>query len=149
MSVLDFNGSSSGTLGSWAVKLSKIRKVTKARGSFPNDEAVMKLLYLALRNIAKNGPCPSTTGRPPSTASQFFTKTGCRPTDRRKEGFGNRGKIKDIFPPFPQPLLLNKNKNKEPKSKLKSDHYTKFLTLPTVPKPLLLDKMKTKNKNQN
>jgi putative transposase len=27
--------------------------VTKARGSFPNDEAVSKLLYLALRNIAK------------------------------------------------------------------------------------------------
>jgi len=31
-----------------------LRKVTKTRGSFPNDEAVFKLLYLALRNIAKN-----------------------------------------------------------------------------------------------
>jgi putative transposase len=30
-----------------------LRKVTKARGSFPNDEAVFKLLYLALRNIEK------------------------------------------------------------------------------------------------
>jgi putative transposase len=30
-----------------------LRKVTKARGSFPNDEALFKLLYLALRNIAK------------------------------------------------------------------------------------------------
>jgi Transposase, Mutator family len=30
-----------------------LRKVTKARGSFPNDEAVFKLLYLTLRNIAK------------------------------------------------------------------------------------------------
>ena len=30
-----------------------LRKVTKARGSFPNDEAVSKLVYLALRNIAK------------------------------------------------------------------------------------------------
>jgi putative transposase len=30
-----------------------LRKVTKARGSFPSDEAVSKLLYLALRNIAK------------------------------------------------------------------------------------------------
>ena len=30
-----------------------LRKVTKARGSFPNDEAEFKLLYLALRNIAK------------------------------------------------------------------------------------------------
>jgi len=33
--------------------LMSLRKVTKARGSFPNDEAVFKLLYLALRNIAK------------------------------------------------------------------------------------------------
>jgi putative transposase len=30
-----------------------LRKVTKARGSFPNDDALLKLLYLALRNIAK------------------------------------------------------------------------------------------------
>lgn len=29
-----------------------LRKVTKARSSFPNDDAVLKLLYLALRNIA-------------------------------------------------------------------------------------------------
>jgi putative transposase len=31
-----------------------LRKVTKTRGSFPDDEAVFKLLYLALRNITKN-----------------------------------------------------------------------------------------------
>ena len=31
-----------------------LRKVTKSRGSFPNEEAAMKLLYLALRNISKN-----------------------------------------------------------------------------------------------
>jgi putative transposase len=30
-----------------------LRKVTKTRSSFPNDEAAAKLLYLALRNIAK------------------------------------------------------------------------------------------------
>jgi putative transposase len=35
-----------------------LRKVTKARGSFPNDEAVFKLLYLALRNIAKKWTRP-------------------------------------------------------------------------------------------
>jgi putative transposase len=35
-----------------------LRKVTKARGSFPNDEAVLKLLYLALRNIAKKWTMP-------------------------------------------------------------------------------------------
>src|SRR3982751_3439162 len=35
-----------------------LRKVTKARGSFPNDEAVSQLLYLALRNIAKKWTMP-------------------------------------------------------------------------------------------
>ncbi len=35
-----------------------LRKVTKARGSFPNDEAVSKLLYLALRNIEKKWTMP-------------------------------------------------------------------------------------------
>ena len=35
-----------------------LRKVTKARGSFPSDEAVFKLLYLALRNIAKKWTMP-------------------------------------------------------------------------------------------
>jgi putative transposase len=35
-----------------------LRKVTKTRSSFPNDEAVFKLLYLALRNIAKNWTRP-------------------------------------------------------------------------------------------
>src|SRR5947207_9148745 len=35
-----------------------LRKVTKARGSFPNDEAVCKLLYLALRNISKKWTMP-------------------------------------------------------------------------------------------
>jgi putative transposase len=38
-----------------------LRKVTKARGSFPNDEAVSKLLYLALRNIAKKWTMPLKT----------------------------------------------------------------------------------------
>lgn len=31
-----------------------LRKVIKTRGSFPNEEAAKKLLYLALRNVAKN-----------------------------------------------------------------------------------------------
>jgi putative transposase len=35
-----------------------LRKVSKARGSFPHDEAVCKLLYLALRNIAKKWTKP-------------------------------------------------------------------------------------------
>jgi putative transposase len=35
-----------------------LRKVTKTRSSFPNDEAVLKLLYLALRNIEKRWTMP-------------------------------------------------------------------------------------------
>ena len=30
-----------------------LRKIIKMRGSFPNDEAAFKLLYLALRNASK------------------------------------------------------------------------------------------------
>jgi putative transposase len=30
-----------------------LRKIIKNRGLFPNDEAVFKILYLALKNIAK------------------------------------------------------------------------------------------------
>jgi putative transposase len=41
-----------------------IRKITKNRGSFPNDDAVMKLVYLALRNAAKRwtNPIPNWKG---------------------------------------------------------------------------------------
>ena len=41
-----------------------LRKVTKARSSFPNDEAVFKLLYLALRNIAKKWTMPIVGWKP-------------------------------------------------------------------------------------
>jgi putative transposase len=34
-----------------------LRKVTKTRGSFPNEDAAIKLLYLALRNLAKKWNC--------------------------------------------------------------------------------------------
>ena len=35
-----------------------LRKVTKNRGSFPNDESALKLLYLALTNISKKWTMP-------------------------------------------------------------------------------------------
>lgn len=40
-----------------------LRKVTKNRSSFPSDEALMKLFYLALRNISRNGPCQFEIGK--------------------------------------------------------------------------------------
>jgi putative transposase len=35
-----------------------LRKITKNRGSFPNDESLMKLFYLALRNISQKWNMP-------------------------------------------------------------------------------------------
>jgi putative transposase len=40
-----------------------LRKLTKNRGSFPSDEALVKLFFLALRNISKSGRCPSGIGK--------------------------------------------------------------------------------------
>ena len=37
-----------------------LRKIIKMRGSFPTDEAALKLLYLALRNAAKKWTMPIT-----------------------------------------------------------------------------------------
>ncbi len=31
----------------------RLRKIAKNRGSFPNDDALLKLSYLALRNISR------------------------------------------------------------------------------------------------
>jgi putative transposase len=46
-----------------------LRKVTKARGSFPNDEALTKILYLALKNIEKKWTMPAQNWR--SALNQF------------------------------------------------------------------------------
>jgi putative transposase len=35
-----------------------LRKLTKNRGSFPSDDALLKLFYLALRNISKKWVMP-------------------------------------------------------------------------------------------
>ena len=35
-----------------------LRKITKNRGSFPSDEALLKLFYLALKNISKKWTMP-------------------------------------------------------------------------------------------
>jgi len=35
-----------------------LRKIIKTRGAFPNDEAVLKLLYLALQNVVRRWTMP-------------------------------------------------------------------------------------------
>jgi transposase-like protein len=50
-----------------------LRKVTKSRASFPTDDAVLKLFYLALNNISKKWTLPISdwTGAPNRFSIQF------------------------------------------------------------------------------
>ena len=41
-----------------------LRKITKNRGSFPNDESLMKLFYLALQNISEKWSMPLRDWKP-------------------------------------------------------------------------------------
>jgi putative transposase len=41
-----------------------LRKITKNRGAFPSDEALLKLFYLALNNIAKKWTMPVQNWKP-------------------------------------------------------------------------------------
>ena len=54
----------------------QVRKVVKSRGHFPNDDAARKLLFLALRNIAKKWTMPHRFWRP--AANQFTIMFGER-----------------------------------------------------------------------
>lgn len=53
-----------------------LRQVSKARRSFPNDDAVMKLMYLALHQIAKKWTMPLRDWKPAMT--QFIIMYGDR-----------------------------------------------------------------------
>jgi putative transposase len=62
-----------------------LRKVTKTRSSFPNDDALLRLLYLALRNITKKWT--ATVNGWASTLNQFAIRYEDRmPTDFRSTG---------------------------------------------------------------
>lgn len=54
----------------------QVRKIAKNRGHFPNDDAARKLLFLALRNIAKKWTMPHRFWRP--AANQFAIMFGER-----------------------------------------------------------------------
>jgi putative transposase len=53
-----------------------LRRVIKNRGSFPNDEAMFKLLYLALTNISKKWTMPIKDWK--SALNQFSIMFGGR-----------------------------------------------------------------------
>ena len=57
-----------------------LRKITKNRGSFPNDEAALKLLYLALSNASKKWTMPVSDWK--AALNQFaIVYEGRMPTD--------------------------------------------------------------------
>ncbi len=58
-----------------------IRKTTKTRGSFPTDEAATKLIYLAIRDFEKAGPCVREW--PLSDCRQSPAGNSCRPQSVR------------------------------------------------------------------
>ena len=43
----------------------QLRKIIKTRSHFPTDEAAIKLLWLALRNVLANPSGRPSTGKPP------------------------------------------------------------------------------------
>jgi transposase-like protein len=53
-----------------------VRKVTKNKGVFPNDMALMKLIYLATENISKKWTIPLANWG--ITAQQLHIKFGDR-----------------------------------------------------------------------
>lgn len=57
----------------------QLRKIVKNRGHFPKDQAAPKLLFLALRNIEKNGKMPPVIWK--QAANQFAILFGERFTD--------------------------------------------------------------------
>ena len=49
-----------------------LRKLSKARASFPNDEAAIKLMYLGLRNISQRWTMPIQNWK--QAMSQFMIR---------------------------------------------------------------------------
>jgi putative transposase len=57
-----------------------LRKITKNRGSFPSDEALMKLFYLALKNISRKWTMPIRDWK--SALTRFTIQFEDRMTER-------------------------------------------------------------------
>jgi hypothetical protein len=55
-----------------------LRKIIKTRGSFPGEEAAMKLLYLALRNASKKWTRPIANWKAALNRFSFCGRIGCR-----------------------------------------------------------------------
>jgi transposase-like protein len=71
-----------------------LREIIKNRSPFPNDEAVFRLLYLALNNIEKNGRCRSGIGSERCDNSRSCSNAECR---YRKPSTGHSHKKSETF----------------------------------------------------
>ena len=54
----------------------QLRKVTKSKTVFPSDESLLKMLYLAMMDITKNGPVTDRTGDRSIRSWRYFLKNG-------------------------------------------------------------------------
>ena len=65
---------------------SRLRKVTRNRGQFPSEQAALKVLYLAVRNLedyrGPNAGSGARAGNRPSRRSRFTSKDESQPHDR-------------------------------------------------------------------
>ena len=68
----------------------QLRKVTKSKAVFPNDDALLKMLYLAQVDITKNGQDGAETGARSTLSSRFSSPTDC--PNSRKSRFISRVK---------------------------------------------------------
>lgn len=55
----------------------QLRKVTKSKAVFPNDDALLKMLYLAQVDITKNGQDGAETGVKFTLSLKFSSPTDC------------------------------------------------------------------------
>jgi hypothetical protein len=64
----------------------RLRKISKIRGHFPNDDALVKLLYLGVKELGRTTPkaaaaARTTTGRSPSTSPTSCSPAGSATPD--------------------------------------------------------------------
>lgn len=53
----------------------QLKKVTKAKSVFPTDDSLFKMLYLAMKDITKNGPAGVRIGAGFTLSLQYITVT--------------------------------------------------------------------------
>ena len=58
-----------------------LRKIIKNRGSFPTDDAALKLLYLALQNIVRKWTMPIKEWKAALNRFAISSRTECLPSN--------------------------------------------------------------------